>query len=154
MIRILSGGQSGADQAGWRAARAAGIPTGGSMPRGFLTEDGPRPEFAELYGAVDLQSPTYPPRTRKNVEDSDATVWFGNPLTMGGVETGHACETARKPLLVIVPGVTRPSDLAAWIIKSNIRTLNVAGNRESRSPGIGAKVERFLAEAFRQLAAM
>jgi hypothetical protein len=35
--RVISGGQTGADQAGWRAARAAGIPTGGFMPKGFLT---------------------------------------------------------------------------------------------------------------------
>ena len=52
--RIISGGQTGADQAGWRAARACGIPTGGAMPKGFLTEDGPRPEFAGLYGAREL----------------------------------------------------------------------------------------------------
>ena len=44
--RVISGGQTGADQAGWRAARAFGIPTGGAMPKGFLTEDGPCPEFA------------------------------------------------------------------------------------------------------------
>jgi hypothetical protein len=46
--RIISGGQTGADQAGWRAARACGVPTGGFMPLGFLTEGGPRPEFAAL----------------------------------------------------------------------------------------------------------
>jgi len=46
--RVISGGQTGADQAGWRAARASGIPTGGAMPGGFLTEDGARPDFAEL----------------------------------------------------------------------------------------------------------
>ena len=55
--RVLSGGQSGADQASWRAAKTHGIPTGGAMPKGFRTEDGPRPEFAERYGAVD--GPTY-----------------------------------------------------------------------------------------------
>jgi hypothetical protein len=36
--RIITGGQTGADQAGWRAARAAGIPTGEWMTRGFFTE--------------------------------------------------------------------------------------------------------------------
>jgi hypothetical protein len=45
--RVIAGGQTGADQAGWRAARASGIATWGFMPLGFLTEDGPRPEFAE-----------------------------------------------------------------------------------------------------------
>jgi hypothetical protein len=30
--------------------------------------------------------------------------------------------------------------------------LNIAGNRESLMPGIGARAERFLAEVYRQLA--
>jgi hypothetical protein len=32
-----------------------------------------------------------------------------------------------------------------------MRVLNVAGNRESRAPGIGERAERFLCEVFRQL---
>jgi hypothetical protein len=36
--RVISGGQTGADQGGLRAARACGIPTGGWAPRGWLTE--------------------------------------------------------------------------------------------------------------------
>jgi predicted Rossmann-fold nucleotide-binding protein len=81
---VIGGGQTGADQAGWRAAHAAGIPTGGSMPRGFLTVQGPRPEFAATFGAVELEAPDYPPRTRANVRDSDGTLIFGNPATRGG----------------------------------------------------------------------
>jgi hypothetical protein len=33
-----------------------------------------------------------------------------------------------------------------------VRVLNVAGSRESRAPGIGDRVERFLLEVFRRLA--
>jgi hypothetical protein len=59
--KIISNGQTGLDQAGWRAARAAGIPTGGWMPKGFLTEDGPHPEFAEDFGALEwVTSEAYP----------------------------------------------------------------------------------------------
>ncbi len=39
--KFISGGQTGADLAGWQAAKAHGIPTGGAVPRGFLTEDAP-----------------------------------------------------------------------------------------------------------------
>ena len=60
--KIVTGGQTGADQAGWRAAGACGIPTGGWMPKGFLTEDGPRPEFATLYDAREIPTTAYPPR--------------------------------------------------------------------------------------------
>ena len=30
---VISGGQTGADQAGWRSAKKAGIATGGYMPK-------------------------------------------------------------------------------------------------------------------------
>jgi hypothetical protein len=41
--------------------------------------------------------------------------------------------------------------VADWIRDCNVRVLNVAGNRESRDPGIGERVERFLASVFRRL---
>src|SRR3954468_5873601 len=89
--RVISGFQTGADQAGIRAARAHGIPTGGAMPKGFLTEDGPRPEFAEIYGAVELPTASYPDRTEQNVRDSDGTLWFGDWHSPGGRATLDAC---------------------------------------------------------------
>lgn len=76
--RVVSGGQTGADQAVWRAARASRIATGGRMPVGFLTEAEPRPEFAELFGAVEIETASYPARTRANVEGSDETIWLGS----------------------------------------------------------------------------
>jgi hypothetical protein len=95
--KILGGGQSGADQAGWRAARAFGITTGGAMPKGFLTEEGPRPEFAELYRAVVLPTASYPHRTERNVRDSDGTLWFGDPATPGGrPRSRRAARSARR----------------------------------------------------------
>jgi len=83
--RVISGGQTGVDQAAWRAAKALGIPTGGSMTRAFQTEDGPRPEFAEMFGAVELGSVNYPARTRANVRDSDGTIWFGDVREVTGL---------------------------------------------------------------------
>ena len=44
----------------------------------------------------------------------------------------------------------KPSDVASWIVRTRVKVLN-AGNRESKSPGIGARVERFLSDVFRQL---
>jgi Circularly permutated YpsA SLOG family len=148
--RVVSGGQTGADQAGWRAARAVGIATGGRMPRGFLTEAGPRPEFAGLYGATELAG-GYPERTRANARDSDATLWFGDPDSPGGRTTLKACEASGRDVLEVLDGFTRPSDVADWIRAEEVRVLNVAGNRESTSPGIGARVERFPVAVFRRL---
>jgi hypothetical protein len=145
--KVISGGQTGADQAGWRAARAAGIPTGGWMPKGFLTEAGPRPEFGEAFGALEIATDSYAARTRQNVRDSDATVWFGSIDSRGYKATHDAALVLSRPFFIVWPKTTKPSDLAGWLAKKNPRGLNVAGNRESGSPGIGAWVE-----AFRRLA--
>ena len=91
--RVVSGGQTGVDQAGWRAARASGIATGGWMPEGFLTEAGPRPDFAGMFGAVEMPGGGYPERTRANVRDSDATIWFGDPDSPGEFGPMTGCRT-------------------------------------------------------------
>jgi hypothetical protein len=152
--RVVSGGQTGVDQAGWRAARHLGIPTGGWMPRGWLTEAGPRPEFAELYAAVEMPTASYPERTRANVEASDATIWLGS-IDSRGFRTTHDAAvhlSMTYPFLIVYSGVTTPSDVVAWIEANRIGVLNVAGNRESVNPGIGERAEGFLVAVFRRLA--
>jgi hypothetical protein len=150
--KIISGGQTGADQAAWRAAKAYGVPTGGWMPQGFQTEDGPHPEFAELFGAAEMPTDRYPARTAQNVRDSDGTLWFGETTTSGARETVGACHRLGKPCLPVDPGAAfEPSHVATWIAENQIKTLNVAGNRESEEPGIGDRVERFVGEVLQQL---
>ena len=60
--RVVSGGQTGADQAGPRVARVCGVRTGGWGPRGWLTEDGPTPWLAD-YGLISREGPNCPART-------------------------------------------------------------------------------------------
>jgi hypothetical protein len=150
---VISGGQTGADQAAWRAAAACGLQTGGWMPRDFLTEDGPRPEFARLYGAQEMKTPNYRLRTEQNVRDSDATIWFGSIDTPGATATLDAVKVMGRPSKVILPdNLIRPSIVADWLDRNgSIKRLNCAGNREAKEPGIGSKVERFLIAVFRQL---
>lgn len=151
--RVISGGQTGADRAGLAAARAAGLPTGGWMPRGFLAHDGPRPDFAVLYGVTEHASDRYPPRTALNVKESDATVCFAtNWDSPGEALTRQMCERYRRPRLEVTPGgAVSPADAAAWLKANAVRVLNVAGNTERTSPGIGAFAEAFLGEVFRLL---
>ncbi len=118
------------------------------MPEGFLTEAGPRPEFAETFGAVEMTGGGYPERTRANVRDSDATIWFGNPESPGGRTTLRACTGFGKPVYLVIEGQTQPADVVTWIEAEKFRVLNVAGNRESTEPGIGELVERFLVAVF------
>lgn len=150
---VISGFQTGADIGGIRAAHVAGIPTGGWMPLGWKTEEGPRPEYAGMYGAKEHPSPLYPPRTEANARDTDGTIWFGNGDSRGFGCTMNACRKHRRPTLVIATRRITPADAAGWIRSNRLARLNVAGNRESSSPGIGERVEVFMDEVFRLLRA-
>jgi hypothetical protein len=152
---VISGGQSGADQAGWRAAQACDLDTGGWMPFGFLTEEGPQRWFANVYGAKEMPTKSYSARTVQNVQDSDGTIWFGTTDTPGAKTTLDACKRFKRPVMLITPSdVVLASDVIAWLRRNpQIKRLNVAGNRESKNPGIGERVERFLTVVFRRVMA-
>jgi hypothetical protein len=150
--RIISGGQSGADQAAWRAAQVFDIPTGGWMARGFPTEDGPHPWFAECYGAVEMPLDSDLTGTERNVQDSDATLWFGETTTAAAQATVGACHRFGKPCMPVYPSATfQPGHVATWITENQVRTLNVAGNSEREEVGIGEQVESFLGQVLRLL---
>jgi hypothetical protein len=155
--KILSGGQTGADQAALRAAKAVGIPTGGWAPKGWLVEshdgrsDVAAPWLAE-FGLVECPEPGYPARTKANVRDSEATLWFEDYNTLGGMATLDACREANQPFLLVSGGLTLPAHVTKWIGEKGVRVLNVAGSRESSAPGIGERTERFLGAVLRQLA--
>ncbi len=134
--RVISGGQTGVDQAALLAAKAAGIPTGGTAPKGWETEEGPAPWLAD-YGLVECDEPGYPARTRANVRDADATLWIGDQTSPGGKVTLGECRLRLKSWVVVAEGSTTPRAVAGWIASHKIRVLNVAGNRESTEPGIG-----------------
>lgn len=143
---VISGGQTGADQGGLRAAHALGIPTGGWAPKGYRTEQGPQPKLGSVFGLE--EHPTeddYEPRTYLNVQTADATVIFGR-RSRGSNLTERICKKTGKPFLW-VQDTTKTSErirFRLWLGRHLPECLNVAGNRESVSPGIGAEVEAFL----------
>ena len=74
--RVISGGQTGADEAGLIAAKMYGLKTGGYMPDGFKTKVGDRPEFADIYRCYAVKGAGYAAITSLNVYHSDATIRF------------------------------------------------------------------------------
>ena len=132
--RVVSGGQTGADQAGLIAARRFGIPTGGWMPKGFITTTGPAPDLAREFG---LQEHTggYADRTQANVQLADGTLRFAASFeTLGEKCTLKWLHRHGKPYLDIDRAAPPPvEEVAAWIKKHNIKVLNVAGNVEPKS---------------------
>jgi hypothetical protein len=148
--RIISGGQTGADLGGIAAGLKLGLETGGWAPRGWITEKGPRPELAGL-GLREAHKTGYPYRTLLNVENSDGTVIFGDPSSPGSRLTIRYCKEQGKPFLVVEEDYSSPErnqDVFLWWLSwTEIETLNVAGNRESKNPGIGNAVRDYLVKA-------
>lgn len=138
LLKVISGGQTGADRGGIDAAFELGVTTGGHAPQGWRTSRGPAPEL-QRFGLVQDMSAAYPPRTRLNVKNSDATVIIGSrPQSPGSVLTHSLCTKLLKPCKQIVLPEDYTNDqvleqakyLAAWIRKKRVTVLNVAGNRD------------------------
>ena len=160
--KIISGGQTGGDFGGLLAGKELGLLTGGTAPKGYLTDAGPNLKLKD-YGLEEgeYDPKTYPKRTMKNVDAADLTIAFrfggsaGTDKTIGYANTGvwgpgetkpglHM-GTRGKPVLVITE---QNVDNAAKLIREAIQkvdpeVVNIAGHREKSFPGI----ERFVKES-------
>ena len=79
--KIISGGQTGADQAALDFAIDRGIPHGGWVPKGRKTETGMLPEKYQL---KEMETASYSKRTEQNVIDSDGTFIISHGTLTGG----------------------------------------------------------------------
>lgn len=135
--KIISGGQTGADRAGLDWALKHGVPHGGQCPKDRRAEDGCVPA---IYQLQESYSRYYPPRTRWNVEHSDATLVFSKPDYGRGTElTVKYCFEAGKPCLVLTsdqPIAAAAVKLRKWLAERQPKVLNVAGSRASTAPDI------------------
>lgn len=142
-IRIVSGGQTGVDRAALDVALELGLPCGGWCPKGRRALDGSIPL---RYPLKESESRDYSVRTRLNVQDSDATLILNcGELSGGTAYTLQVSEELEKPFLVV--NVDNPADPVAvrqWVENSRIRTLNIAGPRENKCPGIYQQARSFL----------
>jgi hypothetical protein len=151
--KIVSGGQTGADQGALAACVQMGFPYGGWVPKGRRTEKGKVPE---RYRLRQHWSRHYPPRTEKNVVDSDGTVIFtygkpdgGSLLTIAFAKKHH------KPCLKVDLGQPHGMVVARvvrWLKRrcSDNAVLNVAGSRRSKAPGIHKAVKRVMMDVLLQ----
>lgn len=152
LVKVISGGQTGADEAGLQAAKAMGLQTGGWMPKGYITQAGNRPDFIDLYGVEEHTSAKYSPRTFTNVRDSDGTIRFArNFESKGEILTLKAITQYKRPYFDIdIDNAPQVVIVREWIRKNKIKVLNIAGNAESRAKGINAFVFDYLTKVFRQ----
>ena len=147
-IRIISGGQTGVDRAALDVALRLNLDCEGFCPAGRLAEDGP---IDKRYPLQETESADPAVRTELNVRDSDATLIISPTALQGG--TALAQQTAAalgRPCLVIDPADSDAAwKAAAWLDKHDIRILNIAGPRESESPGINDSAAAFLLQVLR-----
>jgi hypothetical protein len=141
---IISGGQTGVDRAALDVALALGLEAGGWCPRGRRAEDG---KISVRYPLRETASWKYPVRTRKNVLESDGTLILTRGKPRGGTAlTAALAEGFKKPYRVVdLEGQPEGAeDIRKWGREHAIQVLNVAGPRESETPGIYDQAARLL----------
>lgn len=151
--KIVSGGQTGADQGALSACVMARFPYGGWVPKGRRSEKGKIPS---RYRLRQHRSRHYPPRTEANVRDSDGTLIcvYGKP-DGGSLLTIDFAKQHCKPWLAL--DMTRPMEknlarVMRWLKRHpEIEVLNVAGSRRSKAPGIHMAVRRLIRALLQRL---
>jgi hypothetical protein len=159
--KIISGGQTGTDEAALFVAKKLGIETGGFAPLGYRTTAGSHMALKYVYGLVETEKTNYQHRTKLNVMNSDGTLRIACDFTSPGeLLTINLCNELHKPVFDIYVSVsdkyrnktncenvwTYSSDCVIdlnsqikddfwhWVDYHNIETLNVAGNSNVTVP--------------------
>lgn len=162
--KVISGGQTGVDQAALQAAIDSGLEHGGWCPPERVCEDGIIPDHFHLQETPIERDPTAPeiPRSQRtiwNVRDSDGSLIFWGkevtklqkrPRNKFGTGDGtklalDVSEQLSKPAIIVNPfdeGVY--VNIKNWIEHNSIEILCVGGPSEASSPGIYNKVYRIL----------
>ena len=135
------------DRAALDVALDRGIPCGGWCPKGRLAEDG---ALDARYPLKETPTENYTQRTGWNVRDSDGTLILsrGKPIQGTALTVEFAVQRDRPYLVVDLTRDPRPETIRNWIQGTNIRTINVAGPRESRCPGIYQEAAVLLKKVF------
>ena len=167
LVKVISGGQTGADQGALVAAKAFGLLTGGWAPHGWRTQDGPN-LLLKSFGLKEHADPGYGGRTEANVKEADFTLGIAlNPSSPGMRLTESLCKKHDKPYFFITILDAYTSDEQLIQLQAQLdeairllaahqpRVLNVAGNRNPAGTSVmfDATVE-LLAVIFTELDAL
>ena len=119
------------------------IQCGGFCPKGRKSEDGIIPA---RYPLTETATEEYSERTELNVKWADATlVLVDQQPDKGTVLTIELCKAHNKALMQTdFSGTVNDTQIVQWILKNKIKILNIAGSRESSSPGIYGKAYQLL----------
>lgn len=177
--KIISGGQTGADQAALEAAELLGIPTGGFAPPNYMTSDGPNWALRDRFHLEEMRPPrntpdtvAYVQRSKKNVDEADATLAFRLQASAGTDKTIGYCKTGfwgpsptwppvtHRPCLVVrslgADEETHQKNIEAirkFLRENRVRTLNVCGHRAAppTCPQYTSRIKELLQDALKDL---
>jgi hypothetical protein len=127
--KVTSGGQTGADRTALECAKALGLETGGTAPKGYRTEAGADFSLKD-FGLIESKAYDYASRTKDNVRNADVTLWFGHTNTPGYKCTKSAAASYNKPF------IENPTTIEIIALADLYWTWNVAGNRFSKNPRV------------------
>ena len=156
-IKIISGGQTGVDQAALNVAISLNFECGGWCPPGRICDNGKIPDLFPLNETPVERSEAASdvPRSLRsewNVRDSDATLII-KPSKLkkdkGTNWTLQCTETYKKPCLVTDPFRDDAiGKIKKWLNLHSVKTLNIAGPGEKVCPGIGIQTYKQLLKIF------
>lgn len=148
-LQIISGGQTGVDRAALDFALQNGVDCDGWCPQGRISEDGP---IDIKYPLNETKSSNPEERTKRNVSDSDGVlILVDDKMDLGTVLTIDFAEISGKPLYLVHLRMNRADQeegISSFIEEYKLEKINIAGPRESNSPGIYDKATAFLNELF------
>lgn len=159
--KIISGGQTGVDRVALEVAKAAGIVTGGVVPRDYMTSNGPDKSLIN-FGVEQIKtehslslSAQYIVRSQMNVDaagatlvlkykaspGTDKTIYYAIkhhwPRTDPDLEALKSCTKVWRPCFVVNfhGGEDQTvANIRKFIDKHCPNTLNIAGHRDDGSP--------------------
>ena len=172
-FKVISGGQRGVDLIALQEAASVGFETGGTAHREA------DPESVRVFKMTVYHFPVYSiaqglvARSKKNVDDSDATIAFLTAAHSGTHKTAGYCQSRRwgsydtayrgeqhRPVLVLTRLATREEcdqeveRIVAFLAKLNPKVINVCGHRDDRTaalPGYERSVRYVLQKVFQRL---
>lgn len=116
---------------------------------GRRSEDGP---IDMRYPLQECDSEDYRIRTRLNLLDSDATLILSRQTLSGGtLLTEQLAHEHGRQLFVCRPDVAPPDELLASIIETPVRTLNIAGPRDSETGRVYQEAYNFITSLLSRL---
>lgn len=148
LLKIVSGGQTGADRAALDWALANGVASGGWCPFGRWAEDG---AIGVRYPLRETPERKPSQRTEWNIRDSDGTliVSLAKRLVGGTRLTEELAKRLAKPWLVLSK-TDGDMLILAKALRQFIAVNNIAGPRESGESGVGEFTAGLLDAAFGQ----